>query len=347
MKNKLLSVAISFGFALGCLPALAQAVKPGVMIYATGGTIAGADASKTNTTTYKSSTFGVQSLIDAVPELANVATVSAEQFANVGSNSITTTLLLKLAQTINKQLSQPGTHGVVVTHGTDTLEETAFFLDLTTSGSGKPVVVVGSMRPATAISPDGPFNLLQAVSLAASKSAENRGTMVAMNDRIGSGFYVTKTNTTTVDTFKSIEAGYLGTFIGAEPFFYYSAATPVGKLAFDVTNLQALPKVSIVYMHLDQDTDQLEAAIQNGAKGVVIVGTGNGSMPPKVRDRVLELTNQGYPVIRASRTGSGLATKKVEGIGAGPHNAQKARLLLMLALANGADIGQIRKYFNG
>ena len=347
LQRRLLCLSLSISAAFAPMLSHAQETKPGVTIYATGGTIAGASKSSTDTTTYKAGSIGVQALIDAVPELTSVATITGEQVANVASNDITTTLLLKLSQTINRQLAQPGTHGVVVTHGTDTLEETAFFLDLTTSTSGKPVVIVGAMRPATAISADGPFNLLQAVSLAAAKSAEGRGAMVVMNDRIGSAFYNTKTNTTAVDTFRSVEQGYLGMFIGTEPRFYYSPALPTGKLAFDVSGITALPKVSIVYMHEDQDNEQLDAAIRAGAKGVVIVGNGNGSVPTIVRTRIDELTKQGYPVVRASRTGSGFSTKKVEGIGAGTLNAQKARMLLMLGLAQGADITRLRSYFNG
>ncbi len=347
LQRTLLCLSLSLGAVFGPAFAQAQETKPGVSIYATGGTIAGAAKSSTDTTTYKAGSIGVQALIDAVPELSSVATITGEQVANVPSNDITTALLLKLSQTINRQLAQPGTNGVVVTHGTDTLEETAFFLDLTTSGSGKPVVIVGAMRPATAISADGPFNLLQAVSLAASNSAKNRGAMVVMNDRIGSAFYNTKTNTTAVDTFRSVEQGYLGMFIGTQPFFYYSPALPTGKLAFDVSDVTSLPKVSIVYMHEDQDNEQLDAAIRAGAKGVVIVGNGNGSVPTIVKNRIDELTKQGYPVVRASRTGSGFSTKKIEGIGSGALNAQKSRILLMLALSQGADITLLRRYFNG
>jgi L-asparaginase len=323
---------------------MAQDAKPGITIYATGGTIAGASKSNTDTTNYKAGSIGVQALIDAVPELKDVATITGEQIANVASNDITQATLLKLAQSINRQLADPATHGVVVTHGTDTLEETAFFLDLTTAGT-KPVVIVGAMRPATAISADGPLNLLQAVSLAASPKADNRGAMVVLNDRIGSAYYTTKTNTTAVDTFRATEQGYLGMFIGTTPKFYYSAATPTGKLRFDVSNVKELPKVSIIYMHEDQDNEQIDAAIRAGAKGIVIAGNGNASVPTNVKNHLIELTAKGYPVVRSTRTGTGFSTPKKEGIGAGILNPQKARILLMLSLSNGSDINTIRKNF--
>jgi L-asparaginase len=341
-KNLLALSTIGFltmGVAYG------QQAKPGVVVYATGGTIAGTSKSSTDTTNYKSSTIGVQSLIDAVPEMNQVATVTGEQIANVGSNDIDQTILLRLAQTINSRLADPAVHGAVVTHGTDTLEETAFFLDLTTAGP-KPVVVVGAMRPATAISADGPMNLLQAVTLAANKEAENRGVMIVLNDRIGSAFYTTKSNTTSVDTFRATEQGYLGMFIGTQPRFYYSAATPKGKPSFNVEDVKSFPKVSIIYMHEDQDTEQIEAALRAGAKGIVIAGSGDGSVPLGVKKRILELTQQGFPIVRSTRTGSGFATRKIEGLGSGILNPQKSRILLMLALSQGADLPTIRKYFN-
>lgn len=327
--------------------ALAQNAKPNVVIMATGGTIAGAGKSNTDTANYKAGTIGVQALLEAVPELADVANITSEQFSNIGSSDFTTSLLLKLAQNINEKLSSPAISGIVVTHGTDTLEETAFFLDLTTGASRKPVVMVAAMRPATALSADGPLNLLQATALAANPSAKNRGTLIVMSDRIGSAFYTTKTNPISLDAFRATEQGSLGVFVGKEPNFYYSAATPTGKMEFDVAGVQSLPKVSIIYMHDDQNNDQLEDAIRAGAKGIVIVGNGNGSMPSKVKARVYELTKQGFPVIRASRTGGGFVTQKVEGMGAGSLNAQKARLLLMLCLAKGLDEAQIRASFGG
>jgi L-asparaginase len=317
---------------------------PAVTIYATGGTIAGAAARNTDTTNYRAGSIGIQTLIDAVPELRQVAQVSGEQVANVGSSDVSGAILLQLAKTINAKLSEPGTQGVVVTHGTDTLAESAFFLDLTVN-SPKPVVVVGAMRPATAISADGPMNLLNAVTLAASPSAHNRGVLITLNDRIASAFYAIKTNSTTLDTFKAEEQGYLGAFIGGQPHFWYSAATPTGKLFFDVSRIASLPKVVILYAYQDQDTALIDAAIQSGARGIVIDGSGNGSVNSTVKARLAELERQGFPVVRATRTNSGVVTPKSEGIGAGAYSASKARWLLSLALAQGASYAQIKSYF--
>ncbi|WP_349606403.1 type II asparaginase [Cupriavidus sp. DF5525] len=324
---------------------LVAADFPGVMVYATGGTIAGAAKSGLNTTTYKAGSMGVQDLLEAVPELKSIANISSKQISNVRSADIYQNTLLTLAKEAQEKLKDPNIHGIVVTHGTDTLEETAFFLDLTIR-SPKPVVVVGSMRPATAISADGPMNLLQAVSLAASPEASNRGVLVSLNDRIGSAFYTVKTNTTALDTFRASEQGYLGMFIGAQPRFFYTAATPTAKPYFDVSTISSLPKVSIIYMHEDQSNEQIDSAIQAGAKGLIIAGSGNGAVPTTVRERLAELKKAGYPVIRSSRTGSGFTTTKPESLGAGILNPQKARILLMLALANQSDLAQIARYFN-
>jgi len=324
----------------------ASPTLPGVTIYATGGTIAGASASNTDTTNYKAGSIGVQTLIDAVPELKKVARIDGEQIANVGSSDIDSTVLLKLAKAINAKLADPATQGVVVTHGTDTLAESAFFIDVTVN-SPKPVVFVGAMRPATAISADGPMNLLNAVTLAASKDAMNRGTLIALNDRFGSAFYTIKTNSTTVDTFKAEEQGFLGTFTSAKPYFWFSPATPVGKVTFDVSNVTSLPKVVILYAYQDQDAALIDAAIKDGAKGIVIDGSGNGSINSAVKKRIAELDKQGFPVVRATRTNSGLVTAKTEGIGAGVYSASKSRWLLSLALSTGLSYDQIKSMFGG
>lgn len=190
-----------------------KAEKPNVYILATGGTIAGSAASNTQMTGYKAGALGVQTLLNAVPEIQKVANCMGEQIASIGSESMTVEIWLKLANRINELLARKDVDGIVITHGTDTLEETAYFLNLVVK-SDKPVVIVGAMRPATAISADGPVNILNAVTLAADESARNRGVMIAMNDNINGARDVQKSNTLRVDTFVSPELGYLGYFEG-------------------------------------------------------------------------------------------------------------------------------------
>lgn len=319
--------------------------KPDVVLLATGGTIAAASASNTDTVNYVVGKLGVDTLLKAVPEIYNFANVTGVQVANVPSPDITNEVMLKLSKEVNQKLNS-GSDGVVVTHGTDTLEETAFFLDVTTK-SDKPVVLVGAMRPASALSADGPMNLLQAVSLASNPNSKGRGAMVVMSDRIQPAFYMTKTHSSATDTFKAVEQGSLGQFVGTKPYFFYESSKPNNKPYFDVSNLKDLPLVSIVYLHTNADLPMFEAAVKGGAKGIVVAGTGNGSLPEPLKARVKELMDNGIPVVRATRTGSGFVGKseKMGGIGAGWMTPQKARILLSLALTKTNSPVEIEKVF--
>ncbi|WP_019616059.1 asparaginase [Psychromonas ossibalaenae] len=317
--------------------------KPEVMILGTGGTIAGAAQKATDVTGYTAGEIAVSTLIEAVPEIANVADVKGIQVANTSSSNISSDILLELANTARKALNGD-TKGIVVTHGTDTTEETAFFLDLVNQ-TEKPIVVVGAMRPATAISADGPMNLLNAVTLAASDEARGRGTMIMLNDFIGAAYYTSKTNSTSLDTFKAYDQGFLGTFAGGVPKFYYGPSQATGKPSFNISKIEALPRVDIIYSYLDMQPDQLNALVDAGAKGIVVAGSGNGSTPKAVRDRIAELQKSGFPVVLASRTGAGYVTAKEHGIGSGMLNPQKARIMLMLGLTKTQDLAELADLF--
>ncbi len=209
-------------------------------------------------------------LIDAVPELLNVSNVAGIQISNVGSEDVTSTILLNLSKQINKYVCEDDTMaGAVVTHGTDVLEETAFFLDATVN-CGKPVVIVGSMRPATAISADGPFNLLEAVTVAVDPASKHRGALVVLNDRITSAYYVTKTNANTMDTFKAPEMGHLGSLISNTPYYYYPPVKPTGKRSYVISNITAIPRIDILFAYEDMSNDTLYNAVASGAKGIVV-----------------------------------------------------------------------------
>ncbi|VEB07532.1 L-asparaginase, type II [Klebsiella pneumoniae] len=158
----------------------------------------------------------MQTLINAVPEMSKIAHVEGEQVANIGSENMTSDIILQLSKRVNALLARDDVDGVVITHGTDTLDETPYFLNLTVK-SNKPVVFTAAMRPATAISADGPMNLLEAVTVAADPDARGRGVMVVLNDRIGAARFVTKTNATSLDTFRAPEEGYLGVVVGGKP----------------------------------------------------------------------------------------------------------------------------------
>ncbi|KUP32244.1 type II asparaginase [Bacillus halotolerans] len=323
---------------------------PNIKILATGGTIAGADKSKTSTTEYKAGVVGVESLIEAVPEMKDIANVSGEQVVNVGSTNIDNKTLLKLGKRVNKLLSSEDVDGIVVTHGTDTLEETAYFLNLIVK-SDKPVVVAGSMRPSTAISADGPSNLYNAVKVAGAPDAKGKGTLVVLNDRIASARYVTKTNTTATDTFKSEEMGYVGTI--ADDIYFHNEMTRkhTKDTEFSISGLDKLPQVDILYGYQNDGSYLFDAAVKAGAKGIVFAGSGNGSLSDAAEKGAVSAVKKGVTVVRSTRTGNGVVTPNGDYVKNGllasnSLNPQKARILLMLALTKTDDPKKIQDYFN-
>ncbi|BAE55831.1 Asparaginase/glutaminase [Aspergillus flavus] len=321
---------------------------PNVTIFATGGTIAGSSADNTATTGYKAGAVGIQTLIDAVPEMLNVANVAGVQVTNVGSPDITSDILLRLSKQINEVVcNDPTMAGAVVTHGTDTLEESAFFLDATVN-CRKPVVIVGAMRPSTAISADGPLNLLQSVTVATSPKARDRGALIVMNDRIVSAFYASKTNANTVDTFKAIEMGNLGEVVSNKPYFFYPPVKPTGKTEVDIRNITSIPRVDILYSYEDMHNDTLYSAIDNGAKGIVIAGSGSGSVSTPFSAAMEDITTKhNIPIVASTRTGNGEVPSSAESsqIASGYLNPAKSRVLLGLLLAQGKSIEEMRAVF--
>ncbi|KAI0835971.1 L-asparaginase [Hypoxylon sp. FL0890] len=323
-----------------------NASLPNVTIFATGGTIAGSASSSDQTTGYQAGALGVDVLIDAVPQLWNVSNVRGVQVANVGSEGITPEILLNLTHQVQRELDSPFCQGVVITHGTDTLEESSFFLDLTVR-SEKPVVFVGAMRPATAISADGPINLLEAVTLAADPEARGRGTMIVLNDRISNAFYTTKTNANALDTFKAVEQGFLGFFIDIKPIFYFAPVLPLNKPYFDVVNATSLPQVDILYGYQGLNPTLASAAVASGAKGLVLAGMGAGGWTTpgeKAIDEVVK--NNGTAVVYSRRTMDGYVEPTGSiGYGGGFLNPQKARIMLQLALYAGYQNAQMKTLF--
>jgi L-asparaginase type II len=336
-----------------CAFASAHAQKlPNVMILATGGTIAGTGASSTTTVGYTAATVGVQQLIGAVPELAKVATVQGEQVFQIASESMTNEHWLTLGKRVNALLAQDGVDGIVITHGTDTLEETAYFLDLVVK-SRKPVVLVGAMRPSTTLSADGPLNLYNAVLIAGSRDAIGKGVLVALNDQIHSARDVSKTNTSTPDSFKTTELGLLGYVQGGKPFFYRTSTRKhTADSEFDIAQLAALPQVDIVYGYANMNTVALDAFVAAGAKGIIHAGTGDGSLAARVKPGLIAARKKGTIIVRASRVGQGILARNGEAnddeldfIAADTLSPQKARILLMLALTKTNKTADIQRMF--
>lgn len=355
MKKKfalLLVVLFVLAFSIQAAAAAPNnADLPSVKILATGGTIAGKGTSSTQMTGYNPGAIGVQVLIDAVPELQQYANVSGEQIANIGSFAMNNEVWLTLAKRTNELLASDDVDGIVITHGTDTLEETAYFLNLVVK-SDKPVVLIGAMRPATAMSADGPVNILNAVRLAGSKEARGKGVLVALNDQINGARDVTKTNTTHVETFKSWELGVLGYIQNGMPYFYReSTRKHTTQSEFDITGLTQLPYVEIVYAHTNHNRLFVDAAVKAGAKGIVHAGMGHGSMYPVTKEAFIDAQKKGVVVVKSSRVGNGMVTRVAEDdtlrfVAADTLNPQKARILLMLALTKTSDPVEIQRMFD-
>jgi L-asparaginase len=337
--------------ALLLLASVAHA-KPKIMVLATGGTIAGAQASTTEAG-YKSGSFSVDDLIKAVPQLKDLADISGEQVANIGSQTMNHEVWLKLAARVNAVLKDD-TDGVVITHGTDTMEETAYFLSLVVK-SDKPVILVGSMRPATAISADGPANLYDAVALAANPEAKGRGPLVVLNDEIHYAHEVQKTNSTELDTFKSPNRGRAGVMnTGKAYFFSQNTArhTTRSEFSVDGKEVKDLPRVEIVYSYANLGRDMIDFLVSKKVKGIVLAGVGDGNSTDDAIAALADAAKKSVAVVRATRTGSGLIVRNVEVdddklgfIAAMELNPQKARILLMLGLMKTKDPKQLQELF--
>lgn len=324
---------------------------PKVYILATGGTIAGSGSSATKSN-YSAGQVAIGTLLDAVPAINDVAYVEGEQVVNIGSQDMSDDVWLVLAKRVNELLAQADVNGIVITHGTDTMEETAFFLSLVTN-SNKPVVLVGAMRPSTAISADGPVNLYNAVVTAASPASMGRGVLVCMNGKVYGAADVTKTNTTSVDTFQSPNSGPLGYIHNGEVRFFRPAAKLADAPYFNIAGLKALPKVGIAYGYSSVEGDVVKMMIKKDYKGIVYAGVGNGNIHKNVFPELEKARKDGIIVVRSSRVPTGATTldaevddNKYEFVASWGLNPQKARILLMLALTKTDDWKAIQKYFN-
>lgn len=346
-----LVLAIVLAFAGYPLSAAAQKKLPNIVILATGGTIAGAAATATQAA-YTSGAVTIDAMLGAVPGITDLANIKGEQISNVGSQDMTLDIMLRLAKRINALLAQKEVDGVVVTHGTDTMEETAFFLNLVVK-SEKPVVLVGSMRPSTALSADGPLNLFDAVGVAVDPNSGGRGVLVVMNDWIHGAHSLTKTSTTAIQTFMSPLRGLVGVSSYGKNDFYSSPHWKHTTASeFDIANVTSLPRVDILYAYADMAADLIEASVANGAKGIVIAGVGNGNMNRASLEAAARAAKKGVVVVRSSRVVTGTVGRNVEvnddemGLVASDElNPQKARILLMLALLKPRATAEIQNLF--
>ena len=331
---------------------LSQGKKPNIVILATGGTIAGAAASGTQSA-YTSGAVTIDAMLNAVPGIKDLANLKGEQISNVGSQDMSFEIMLKLAKRINEMLPTNDVDGIVITHGTDTMEETAYFLNLTVK-SDKPVVMVGSMRPSTAVSADGPLNLYNAVAVAADPNASGRGVLVVMNDWIHAAHSLTKTSTTSVQTFMSPLRGLVGvTAYGKDDFYNSPSWKHTTATEFDVSNVTKLPRVDVIFGSVDMSPDLIDASVNDGAKGIVIAGVGNGNMNQASVDAAAKAAKKGVVVVRSSRVPTGMVGRNVEVkddelgfVASDELNPQKSRILLMLALLKPHSVADIQQMFS-
>jgi L-asparaginase len=342
------------GVALATLlavPALAADKLPNVVVLATGGTIAGAASSDVQAG-YTSGQVGVDQLLAAVPQTKKLAVLRGEQIANIGSQDMNDEVWLKLARRVNELVAMPDVDGIVISHGTDTIEETAYFLNLVVK-SKKPVVMTASMRPSTALSADGPLNFYNAVAVAANKEAGGRGVLVVINDWIHGASSLTKTSTTAVQTFLSPLRGLIGTVAYGDAEFYRG---PVGRNTvdseFSLDGVTALPRVDIVMAYANMDGAIIDGAAAAGAKGIVIAGVGNGNMTEAGLKALAAQAKKGIVCVRSSRVATGRVGRNVEVdddklglIASDDLNPQKARVLLRLALLKPRSLAEMQRLF--
>ncbi|MDY3851899.1 MAG: L-asparaginase 2 [Prevotella sp.] len=325
--------------------------KPKIRIVATGGTIAGVSTSATSSA-YSAGQVGIQSLIQAVPQMLDVADISGEQLVSIGSQDMNDEVWLKLAKRINQLLNNEGYDGVVVTHGTDTMEETAYFLNLTTR-SDKPVILVGAMRPSTAMSADGPANLYAAVIAAAAPQSKGRGVMCCMNSNLYDAKDVIKMHTTDLATFQGANHGKVGYIYNGEAIYSRTLENlHTTKSVFNVDNLNSLPQVGIVYGYANCSPLPMQAFVNAKFDGIVLAGVGDGNFYKDVFDVALDARKKGINIVRSTRVPTGptclngeVDDTKYQFVAALNLNPQKARVLLMLALTQTRDWQKIQEYF--
>ena len=352
MKRMIL-VALSFIMLVAVTAALSEetagdstapGAKPKIVVLATGGTIAGVgDPGKV--AGYQPGTLTAEVLLWGVPEIDEVADIETIQVCNVNSDDITAEIWLTLAETINRLAEDPEVAGFVITHGTDTMEETAYFLNLTVK-TDKPVVLTGAMRPATALSADGPLNLYEAVCVAASEEAVGQGVLIAFSDRIYSARSMTKVSTYSVMAISAGEAGDIGIVRDGVVYIYeHPARKHTMASEFDVGGVQTLPKVSVLYFSVDADPELLRYAAEH-SDGLVIAGAGAGEFSKEWIEIINELT---IPVVISSRIDDGMITKDnllcKNTIAANTLSPQKAAILLRLALLKDSSQEYLEELF--
>lgn len=318
-----------------------------VKILGTGGTILSKLQNSSQTAGY-SVDLSIDELISSIPDISSSVELQYEQVMNIDSKEMNQQYLLTLYTAVIEAIAN-GIDGIVITHGTDTMEETAFFLQMCID-TEIPIVISGSMRPSTAISLDGPMNLYQAICIAASKTSRGRGVLVSLNDQVSSGFYITKANANTLDSFNGRQ-GYLGNFVNNEIHYYYPPVKPVGLNYFQLDISKQWDEVVIVYLHQGLNDKIFEILVESlGARGIVIATMGAGSLSDSTIKELARIWSRyQIPIVYSKRSMDGMVPKlnipREGAIAAGYLNPPKLRVLLQLCLQSGMEFDQIKSCF--
>jgi glutamin-(asparagin-)ase len=313
--------------------------KPNIVVIGTGGTIAGHGERSANALTYTCSVLTIDEILAAIPDVPLLANLRTEQLLQTGSENFDNEHLVMIGRRVSEVLKDDDVDGVILTHGTDTIEETAYFLHLTLK-SAKPVVVVGSMRPPSAMSSDASLNLYNAISVAIHPASRGMGTLVVSNDEIHTARDVTKSNSFKLEAFRS-PYGALGYVVEGQARYYRTPSRDhTMRTPWSIDDIEVLPKVDIVYAYGALD-EEVIGTVASDADGLVYAGTGNGNVAERIVGPLRNAARNGVQVVRASRTGTGVVIRN----GAQPDDdygwivvddqaPQKARILLMLAMLN-------------
>ncbi len=323
---------------------------PRICILGTGGTIAGAAADGVG---YRSGRLSIQSILAALPDVSTHAALSVEQVANVGSQTVSYAIWAALAQRVQVLADSGEVDGIVITHGTDTLEETAYFLSLTVRAS-LPVVLTGAMRPAHALGADGAANVRQAIAVAADPVAKEQGVLVVMNECVYTARDVQKVAANGLAAFAAPNRGPIGRVHGTCVVFYGCDVARGGRQSPFAPLGTAIPaSVFVLYSHGDLDARLVQAVLALQPDGVVVAGVGDGNTTDSTLQLLSDAAAQGIAVVRSSRTGAGDVRRNVEVdddrygfIAARELNPQKARILLMLALSVSRDVSALQDFFD-
>ena len=326
--------------------------KPRVYLIGTGGSISFIGDFRTDYTnySYRNRHLTIEQMLNSIPEAGEFAEVLPEQLVNVGSANILPSHWLQLARRINDIFAlDQGAAGVAITHGTATLEETAYFLNLTVKDR-RPVVVTGAMRPPTGMGTDADINLLDCIRVAAAPQSAGRGVLTVLNNEIQAARDVTKSNSYRLETFRSGELGCLGYADSDEEVVFYRnpARAHTADSEFDITDVAELPRVDIAYAYAGADGLVVNALAEAGVAGIVAAGLGGGSSSPEFMSALKGAREKGIPIVIATQTGNGrvMRTRRFveDGYIAADNLApKKARILLMLALTRTEDPGEIQR----